>query len=114
MKPIILAVLATLAAACADDRRTVEVRMVSDEAGNRFLPERVEVRRGDVLRFTLASGIHGVRFSSVEGDALPEPTHLLNRSGEAVEIPVDLAPGTYAIVCDPHVELGMVGTVVVR
>jgi len=113
MKLAPLAALA-LAASCARAPRTVEVRMVSDEAGNRFVPARVSVRKGDVLRFTLGSGIHGVRFSSIHGGGLPRPTALLNRSGESVDVPVRLPPGEYAIVCDPHVELGMVGTVVVE
>jgi plastocyanin len=95
----------------------VEIRMVSDERGNYFDPATVEVKRGDVLRFTLVSGIHNASFPAGRNPGrpnLPAPTELLQSAGQTRDVPLDLAPGEYTYQCDPHVAMGMVGKVVVK
>ena len=126
MRIVALAGVALSLAACAVDRSSVagkdrgdviEIRMVSDESGNRFEPASVAVRRGDVLRFTLVSGIHNASFPADRNPGktgLPAPTELLQVAGQTRDVPLDLAPGEYTYQCDPHVAMGMIGKVVVK
>jgi plastocyanin len=116
-----LAGLVLSLAACGGDKpatgKVVEIRMVSDERGNYFEPARVAVKRGDVLRFTLVSGIHNASFpaSLNPGKAgLPAPTELLQAAGQTKDVRLDLAPGEYTYQCDPHAPMGMAGKVVVK
>ncbi|HEY0154280.1 MAG TPA: plastocyanin/azurin family copper-binding protein [Longimicrobium sp.] len=104
-------------AAGAERGNVVEIRMVSDESGNRFEPDSVAARRGDVLRFTLVSGIHNASFPADRNPGktgLPAPTELLQSAGQTKDVPLNLAPGEYTYQCDPHVAMGMVGKVVVK
>jgi plastocyanin len=118
---VALAALALSLAACTADKPAagdvVEIRMVSDERGNYFEPARVEVKRGDVLRFTLVSGIHNASFPvslNPGKTGLPAPTELLQSAGQTRDVPLDLAPGEYTYQCDPHASMGMAGKVVVK
>ena len=104
-------------AAFAGRPAVVEIRMVADERGNYFEPASVEVKRGDVLRFTLVSGIHNAHFAAERNPGktgLPAPTELLNVAGQTEDVPLDLAPGDYNFQCDPHVAMGMTGKVRVK
>lgn len=124
--PLSLAALALTLAACgsaggdakaAPTGRVIEVKMVTDEKGNSFEPRQVTARRGDVLRFTLATGVHGVSFPADEnagGSGMPASSPLLDQPGQTHDVPVTFAPGTYTFRCDPHVALDMVGTLVVE
>jgi plastocyanin len=112
---------AVLVAACGpaprEPSRTHEVRLVTDERGNYFDPEEVVARPGDRLRFRLTSGVHNVHLVAAEGAVVPElpaASALLQRPGDALEIPVDVPPGEYRFQCDPHSGLGMVGKLTVR
>ena len=120
--PLSLAALALALAACgsadgdartAPTGRVIEVKMVTDEKGNLFEPSQVTARRGDVLRFTLVTGVHGVTFPA-DGSGRPASSALLDHPGQTHDVPVTFAPGTYAFRCDPHVALEMVGTLVVE
>src|SRR5687768_436416 len=43
--------------------KVITVGMMTDEQGNnRFDPANVEAKRGDVIRYTLVSGVHNVNF----------------------------------------------------
>ena len=126
MRIVALAGVALHLTACAGDRpdaagrnrgSVVEIRMVSDESGNRFEPASVAVRRGDVLRFTLVSGIHNASFPAERNPGkagLPAPTELLQAARQTRDVPLDLPPGEYTYQCDPHVAMGMIGKVVVK
>jgi plastocyanin len=118
MRIIALAGVAFNLAACGSAAgNVIEIRMVSDERGNYFDPATVEVKRGDVLRFTLVSGIHNASFPADRNpgkSGLPAPTELLQSAGQTRDVPLDLAPGEYTYQCDPHVAMGMVGKVVVK
>jgi plastocyanin len=95
----------------------IEVRMVTDEMGNRFQPARITAHRGDVIRFSLGSGVHSIHFPpdrNRDATGLPEASLLLHLPDQVVDVPVRMPPGDYAFQCDPHVALGMVGTLVVR
>ncbi|HEX8361447.1 MAG TPA: plastocyanin/azurin family copper-binding protein [Longimicrobium sp.] len=112
--PVLVALTLT---ACGGSGRVVEIRMASDEKGNYFAPARVEVNRGDVLRFTLVSGIHNASFPTDKNPGntnLPSATELLQRAGQTTDVSVDFAPGEYTYQCDPHAVLGMTGKVVVK
>ena len=97
--------------------KVIEVRMVTDGAVNRFEPAQVTASRGDVVRFVLASGIHNVSFPAQENagaSGLPAPSSFLQAPGDSYDVPVSLAAGTYTFQCDPHVMMGMKGTLTVQ
>jgi plastocyanin len=94
----------------------VEVRMTSI-GGEKFGPEELTVRRGDVVRFVLESGVHNVSFPAAEnpdGVRLPETSPYLQVPGQHHDVLIDLPAGEYTFHCDPHVFLGMVGKLTVN
>jgi plastocyanin len=94
-------------------RKIIVVQMMTDEQGNnRFEPAEIEAHPGDVLRYTLKSGVHNANFlpDSNPGKAnLPPATPLLQLPGQTIDIKVTMAPGKYYFHCDPHALLGMKG-----
>ena len=97
--------------------RVIEVRMITDDKGNYFAPASIEARQGDVLRFTIVSGVHNVNFTAEQNPGvtgLPPASELLQLPGQTYDLPITLAPGHYAFQCDPHAALGMVGTLEVE
>jgi plastocyanin len=93
----------------------VEVLMVSGR-GEIFDPGHVTVRRGDVLRFKLEMGVHNASWPAdrnPSGVQLPEATPYLQIPGQTHDLLIDMPPGDYTFICDPHAALGMVGTVTV-
>jgi len=97
--------------------KVVVVEMSSDAEGNYFKPAKFEVHRGDVIRFTLKTGVHNVDFlpDSNPGKAnLPLASDLLQLPDQTVDVPVNLLPGKYYFQCDAHAALGMVGHVEVE
>jgi manganese oxidase len=101
--------------------RTHVVAMVEDGAEMRFEPARLEVRRGDVIRFVQEGAIpHNVQFvrnTAPEGVELEElwSGPYLSKKGEVYEIVIDerFGDGEYDYVCTPHIAMGMTGTLVV-
>lgn len=96
--------------------KVVEVKMITDEKGSYFEPADFEVRKGDVIRFTLAQGVHNAHFlpdsnSGVNG--LPAAGPLLQLPGQTTDVLVDWDAGAHFYQCDPHALLGMVGHVTV-
>lgn len=96
--------------------RVIEVKLITDEVGNRFEPNVVHAREHDVLHFVMVTGVHNVDFlparnPGVEG--LPAPSELLQTPGQAKDYVVGLKPGSYYFQCDPHAALGMTGTLIV-
>ena len=98
--------------------KVIEVKMLTDDQGaNRFDPARFEANAGDVLRFTLVSGVHNANFlpdSNAGKSNLPRATDLLQLPGQTSDIALNFGPGTYYFQCDPHALLGMVGQVTVK
>lgn len=93
----------------------VEVKMMSI-GGEKFGPEELTVRRGDVVRFVLESGVHNVSFPASEnpsGVSLPDASPYLQVPGQYHDVFIDFPAGEYTFHCDPHVFLGMVGTLTV-
>jgi plastocyanin len=91
------------------------VKMISGR-GELFEPSTIEARRGDVLRFVLEAGVHNVSFPAdrnPSGVALPKASPFLQLPGQTHDITVDMPAGSYFFQCDPHVLLGMVGTLTV-
>lgn len=95
----------------------VEIEMKSTPGvGEVFAPADVTVKRGDVVRFRLVSGVHNASFPAQKnpaGAALPAATPYLQAPGQTHDVAIDLPAGTYHFQCDPHAALGMVGTVIV-
>jgi plastocyanin len=94
---------------------TVEMETQPD-GSNVYEPSRVEVRRGDVIRYMLVTGVHNSNFvpdSNPGKHGLPTATPLLQLPGQTYDVKVTLEPGTYYFHCDPHALLGMKGTVTV-
>lgn len=90
----------------------IEVKMVTDDKGNYFEPAEIAAKPGDVLRFTLVSGVHNVSFPAGENAnaaGLPGPGEMLQLPGQTYDVPVSFAAGEYKFQCDPHAALGMVG-----
>ena len=99
-------------------RQVVVVKMISDGASNRFEPATFEVHQGDVIRYTLESGVHNVHFLA---DSNPgkvgspaAPSDFLQLPGQTYDVKVSWKEGTYYFQCDPHAALGMIGHVKVE
>jgi plastocyanin len=91
---------------------TIVVELITDENGNYFKPREIEARKGDLIRFTLTSGVHNVHFlpdSNAGRSGLPPVSEFLQLPGQTYDLVVNLAPGDYYFQCDPHAALGMVG-----
>ncbi|MEO8227955.1 MAG: plastocyanin/azurin family copper-binding protein [Gemmatimonadota bacterium] len=92
--------------------RVIAINVTTDEKGNYFAPSEIEAKRGDILRFTLVTGVHNVNFlpdSNVGKSGLPPASDLLQLPGQTLDVPVTFAGGTYYFQCDPHAALGMKG-----
>lgn len=99
-------------AAATATGNVIEVKMITDDKGNYFEPAAIHARTGDVLRFTVVSGVHNVNFlpdSNVAKQGLPPASELLQLPGQSLDIPVTFAEGSYYFQCDPHALLGMIG-----
>jgi plastocyanin len=104
---------ATLCATC----KVATVQMTTSEAGNFFTPSTIEMGEGDVLRFTLVTGVHNVNFlpdSNPGKSSLPPASDMLQLPGQTKDIELRFGKGTFYFQCDPHAALGMVGTVTVK
>lgn len=103
--------------ATAPNPTVVEVKMVTEGQRNYFDPAEVTVRPGDVVRFTLLSGLHNVSFPAdrnAGAAGLPQASPLLQQPGQSHDVVVNFGPGSYSFQCDPHAVLGMTGTLIVR
>ena len=95
----------------------ITVTMTTDDKGSYFSPATIEANRGDVIRFTLKTGVHNVSFpDSVNAikDGLPKSSDFLQLPGQEYDLPVSMRPGTYQFHCDPHAALGMKATLIVK
>ena len=100
------------AASATPTGKVVTVELNSDEKGNYFKPATFEAHRGDVVRFTLKSGVHNVHFlpdSNAGKSNLPPASDMLQLPDQTFDVPVNFAEGTYYFQCDPHAALGMMG-----
>lgn len=91
----------------------IEIDMITDEKGNYFEPSEITAKRGDVLRFSLVSGVHNVSFPADQassGAGLPQAGAYLQLPGQTYDVTVAMEPGEYGFQCDPHAALGMIGT----
>lgn len=82
---------------------------------NVFTPSSLTIQVGDIVNWTNNQGFHNVNGSLATYPANPEGF----RSGNAAPAGWMFShtftiPGTYTYQCDPHVGLGMVGTIVVE
>ena len=97
--------------------KIIIVQMTTDEKGSYFSPAIIDASRGDVIRFTLKSGVHNVSFPdslNTGKDGLPESSEFLQLPGQEYDLPVSMRPGTYQFHCDPHAALGMKATLNVK
>ena len=95
--------------------KVINIEMTTDAQGNnKFTPNDFEAHQGDVMRFTLATGVHNVHFLADSNPTLTSPpaaSALLQLPGQTWDIAVDFPEGRYFFQCDPHALLGMVGHV---
>ncbi|HET9004613.1 MAG TPA: plastocyanin/azurin family copper-binding protein [Gemmatimonadaceae bacterium] len=92
--------------------KVIVVKLITDDAGNRFEPNKLEAHRGDVIRYTLVAGVHNVHFlpdSNPGKTGLPPASDMLQLPGQTLDIPVNFAKGHYYFQCDPLAALGMMG-----
>jgi plastocyanin len=95
--------------------RVVVVKMLDD----RYEPEVIDVRRGDVIRFVqLGSRAHNVEFrlrGAPPGfDFGPNRRGpYFRKNGEVYEVAIDdrFVAGAYPFICTPHVMTGMKGVI---
>jgi plastocyanin len=97
----------------------IEVKMLTDDEGNnKFDPADITAKEGDVLRFTLVSGVHNAHFvadsNKTATGALPPATQLLQLPGQTTDITLGFGKGRFYFQCDPHALLGMIGHVTVE
>jgi plastocyanin len=98
-----------------------EVRMVTTQNGasGQFEPATLNVKKGDVVRWTMVDGQvpHNVSFSMAQnqpaGFTAPADSPFLTQAGQTHELKIDWAPGTYNYVCMPHMAMGMAGSITV-
>ena len=106
-------------AAAAASGDTITIRMVTTQAGaaGQFEPAEVTAKPGDVLHFVSDGGApHNLSFPPADNagaSGLPTPSTYLTSDGQAVDVPVTFAPGTYTFQCDPHMATGMKGKLTV-
>ncbi|HKG93836.1 MAG TPA: plastocyanin/azurin family copper-binding protein [Gemmatimonadaceae bacterium] len=97
--------------------KVIVVEALTDEQGNNiFRPADFTARKGDVIRYTLVSGVHNVHFLADSNPGklgLPAAGELLQLPGQTHDVKVSFAPGTHYYQCDPHALLGMKGHVTV-
>jgi len=92
--------------------KVIVVKLITDGTSNRFEPNEIEAHKGDVIRYTLAVGVHNVHFlpdSNPGKTDLPPASDMLQLPGQTYDLPVTFAPGKYYFQCDPHALLGMQG-----
>ena len=93
--------------------KVIDVQLLTDDQGNnKFEPKEIEAHPGDVIRFTLKTGVHNIDFladSNTVKTGLPAPSALLQLPGQTADLKVTSAPGKYYFQCDPHAALGMTG-----
>jgi len=120
-------------AAPAAGGTTHEVKMVLEGTTYKYVPDKLTIKSGDVIKFTSVSGgPHNVQFypdsipANVPGPikalavAPPEKggnivSESMKMDNESVDVSFAGAPaGTYKFFCAPHHALGMVGAVTVQ
>jgi plastocyanin len=110
--------------------KTWDVKMLGDAQGYRFDPAALTIKRGDGVRWTVATGLpHNVTYwsDSIPAAAaavlranMPQTTApltgpLLTNAGATYVVSFGGAPaGTYHYYCTPHLALGMKGTITVQ
>lgn len=75
-----------------------------------FSPDPIKVKQGDTIELSNAGGVtHDL---TVEGEGIGVDV----APGGSDEVPIDLKPGTYDVICDigNHAELGMTTTLTVK
>ena len=90
--------------------KVITIKMTTTEAGNYFEPKKIEAHEGDVLRFTLETGVHNVNFladSNPGKKNLPPATDMLQLPGQTKDILLNFGTGHFYFQCDPHALLGM-------
>ena len=97
--------------------RVITVEMLTDDAGNNvFKPSDITAKPGDVLRFTLVSGVHNLNVlpdSNAAASGLPAASQMLQAPGQTHDVLLSWNEGRYYFQCDPHALLGMVGHVTI-
>lgn len=92
--------------------KVIVVEAYSDANGSYFKPNDIEARPGDIVRFTLKSGVHNVHFlpdSNAGKSNLPPASEMLQLPDQTYDVNVTFAKGKYYFQCDPHAALGMKG-----
>jgi plastocyanin len=96
--------------------KVIDVKMTTESDGtNAFEPEALTAKQGDVIRFTLGTGVHNIHFIEAStGTELPAPSDFLQVPGQVKTFKVTLPAGEYKFQCDPHAALGMTGSLTVE
>ncbi|MFN8580133.1 MAG: plastocyanin/azurin family copper-binding protein [Gemmatimonadaceae bacterium] len=98
-------------------KKVIKIEMMTDDQGvNKFSPNEITAEEGDVLRYTLVSGVHNIDFFADSNKTVttPPPSELLQAPGQTHDMLIEWKPGKYYFQCDPHALLGMTGHVTVK
>jgi len=96
--------------------KVITIRMKTDAQGkNTYEPARVEIARGDTVKWVNESGVHNTAAypNRIPRDATPWEAPLLAEPGASYARTFFFA-GTYEFHCHPHEALGMKGAVIVE
>ena len=108
---------------------THEIKMVGDDKGYRFEPATITAKAGDGIKFVMVSGgPHNVAFdaATIPEDVkaqlqanMPNSTDfsspMMMNANEAWTVSLgNIKPGTYGIICTPHLAMGMKMELVVQ
>jgi plastocyanin len=100
----------------AGSGKVVTVTMVTDSQGrNIYEPARVEIDRGDTVKWINVSGVHNTAAypNRIPRDAFPWEAPLLTQEGQSYARTF-FNVGTHAYHCHPHEAVGMKGVVIVE
>ncbi len=96
--------------------KVVEVTMTADGDGKPiFTPARIEIDRGDTVRWVLKDGVHNTTAypNRIPRDAMPWVAPLMSEPGMSFS-QTFFNVGTFEYHCHPHEALGMKGVVIVE
>lgn len=94
----------------------IDVEMTMVDGVGQYQPQDITARTGDVLRFINVENVHNVHFPAPlnpPGATLPDASPYLTNPGQEWRMKVNMSPGEYDLICDPHFATGMAATLTV-
>ena len=121
--------MGTPGAAAAISGTTHEVKMIGDASGYKFVPEKLTIKAGDGVKWTMVSGgPHNVAFQNVPADGKSQlmanmtdqssgelSSKMMMQANESMTMSfANVKAGKYDYVCTPHIAMNMKGSITVQ